>query len=300
MEPQRNYIEFRRPRGVADAVNATFYFFREELSGLFKALVLIVGPVIVLSAVLTAGEVSTMWSNMFNVEYWLDNETVDYGVGYWIGSLLSMVASFLAVCIFYAYAMLYSDRPGSPIEPKQVWGRVRKLVLPYITTVLWAGLVYVGLAFLNIVPILGTIAWLVIGLYMAPIILLVFPARFERKEGFWAAYARVRKMVKGGWWKAFGLMLVTYVLVFVVSFGASAIVMLAFGLISNFFGTGIVAVVAMVVVSIMSAVWYVLYAIPAVAFTIYYFGLVEDHEGVALEAEIDAMAGSPIDPAVAG
>jgi len=286
----RPYVPFRVERTVPEVLNAAFVFFREEFRGLFVALLCIAGPPIVVAAALTSAATVPTFQHLFDLEAWAEQGDLDLGWGYALGVVLNLVGWFLAFAGCYAYAMLYEEEGPGPFTPREVWDRLRADFPVHLSTTLWFAVVVAGLALMNVVICLGTIAFFVVGAYLGPVLMLTYPARLDRREEFWAALKRCRALVRGAWWPAFGLLAVTYFVVFVAMVGISVAVIgltsLAFGVL----GGGLLGQAFVVALSLLSLLTYVVYALPAVAFTIHYFNLVEQHEGVALEARVEAMA----------
>jgi hypothetical protein len=292
MASERPYIEFRHERTVTDVLNATFVFLRDEFRSLALSLLYIVGPVVIVSAFLTAGTQQGMWGALFDPEAWAtgDDPFEDFTALYLIGVLLASIASFLALAVCYSYAMLYEESGPGPFEPREVWRRLVSDFRLYLSTSLWIVLVFVGLMLLNVIPCLGTLAFLFLLAYLLPAMMLAYPARLDRREGFWPALRRCRMLLKGEWWPAFGLVLVTFIVVMIVGTAVAVVVASGFGLVTQLIGSGVIAQLVSVVLSLLSIVSYVAYVLPAVAFVIHYFNLVEQREGIALEARIEQMA----------
>jgi hypothetical protein len=289
MEPRSNYIDFRRRSGVADTINATFYFFRNELRGLLKSLAFIVGPMAVLAAVLMAGDVGEIYGSMFTAEYWLSEE-IQGGAAYWAGMLVAFVGQLLAIGVFYAYAIMYVEQGQGDFTPGEVWRRMRSDAGRFITTILWGIAVYAGLILVVIIPILGIFLFFGLMIYLAPIFWLILPARLDRREGFWRAFRRSRGLVKGSWWSSFGLLFVTLIVVMMMGTGVTVAATFLYTLVSQLMGDGLLMMAASAVLSTISAIWYIFYALPVVAFVVWYFSLVEEEEAISLEARIEAMA----------
>lgn len=283
--PDRPFIPFRQERSASEVLNATFAFLRDEFRGLGMALLVIVGPLVIVSAVLTASYQQATWGAMFDLEALMETQMEPLGLGAVLGALLGYTAFFLAVAVCYAYAMLYEEDGPGPFEPREVWDRLRADFGTYLTTSLWLLVLSVGLGLLSFVC-LGIFAFL----YLAPMMMLVFPARLDRPQEFWAALNRCRKLVKGVWWPSFGLIVATFVVVIIVSLAVSATMLAGYGMVTQLVGEGLLAQGLQVVLGALGIVSYLGYAVPTVAFVIHYFNLVEQKEGVGLEARIEAMA----------
>jgi hypothetical protein len=288
-------IDFRRQRSVSDIINVTFVFLRDEFRGLMVALLYIVGPLMLAAGVLTIDATLDTAQGMFSAEFWMDPDQDPLSARYLIGLGLSMVSYLLAFGVFYAYVMLYADGGPGPFSPGEVWQRLWTDLGRYVSTILWIGLIVTALVLLNIIPCLGTLVFLGLGIYLSPILMLVFPARFDRREGFFSALGRCRELVRGEWASSFGLLFVMQVLVIITGMAISALVMGLHAMITALLGTGILAQALGVLVAVASVVTYAAYVLPAVGFVVHYFNLVEQKEGVGLEDRIEAMAAN--DPA---
>lgn len=274
---------------MSDVINVTFVFLRDEFRGIAHSLLVIIAPLVVVASILTAGQMAA-FEGMFNPEWWLEEEQMVFGPGYVIGLVLTTIAYVMLYLVFFAYAMLYAEQGPGPFTPGEVWGRMRAYAGRYFSSVAWIVLLIAPLTLLNLILCLGTLAFLAVVAWLLPIWGLVFPARFDRGDSFWQAFRRCRELVRGEWWAAFGLFFVMQVLVMVVSMALSMVVMAGYGFAAALFGSGVIAQVSAVLLSLASVVGYTAYVLPAVAFVIHYFNLVEQLEGVGLESEIESIA----------
>lgn len=301
---QRPYIEFRQPRDLSDVINATFAFVRDEFRGIATALLVIIGPLVVIASILSLREGMDVVQGIFTAEYWLEEDDFDFGVTYAIALVMQSVVYLGAYVLFYAYAMLYAEHGPGPFPPMEVFRRMRASFWPYFTTLLWLFLFTIPVVLINIVPCLGQIASLGALVWAAPIAMLVFPARLHRREGFISAFGRCRRMLKGQWLSAFGLFVIMMVVVILISIALAAAIMSVQALTVSLLGTGVIAGVLMVALHVASLAIYVVYMLPVVGFVIHYFNLVEQHEGLLLEARVESMldrpAGAPDEPRAFG
>ncbi|MCG8923518.1 hypothetical protein [Lentzea sp. CC55] len=134
--------------------------------------------------------------------------------GAFLSTLLVLIGTvFLSgyITVIVGHAVL-----GEPVSFGQAWEEFKPRLLPLLGATLLSSLVITVGALLCIVP----------GVWLWVMFALVTPALVLERCGVGAAFGRSRKLVKGAWWRTFGILLLTLVIGWVISW----IVSLPFGL----------------------------------------------------------------------
>ncbi|MFJ9685238.1 glycerophosphoryl diester phosphodiesterase membrane domain-containing protein [Streptomyces bacillaris] len=169
-------------------------------------------------------------------------------------SLFTMIATLLTASI--VTVVISRSVLGRPVTLSDAWAEARPRLLPLIGLTLLVTLAIalvmtlgigpgllmgsgggVALAFLGFLAACAVILWLQVSLALAA------PALMLERQGIFAALRRSAKLVRGAWWRTFGILALTYLIVFLLSFVVSipftAIAVIADGIeLSEFFESG--------------------------------------------------------------
>ena len=131
-------------------------------------------------------------------------------IGYpMIGMMVAgVLATSMVVTVVYSFMIIYSEKGHGDISVDEIWQRVKRdYLMIVISALVIAVLSYIGMIFL-ILP----------GIAFSVYACLVLFIQVKERKGFFAALSRSFQLVKSNWWATFGLILVTYFIVSVVSF----------------------------------------------------------------------------------
>lgn len=295
-------IRFQRMRDVGEVINVTFRFLRENMAEFGRALLVILGPVVLVGAIL-----GFLWQRQF----FASMGSFDGGdpanpfamfeqiftPAYFGVVIVGMVGPLLLVVLTYAYVALYRRGLQGQITPGVLWEEASPLLLPFLGYTLVFGLVMGVSAIVMIIPCLGALAWIVGYVYAMPILALTYVARATDQDGLKSSLSRVRMLIKGEWWATFGVMVIAAIIVFI-----AAIVLSLPGSIAGFgmgfnslsgdapasVNTGLLALS-----SLLGLLVYAAYPIPIVAMAFQYGNLTEQYEGTELQYRLDSLAETP-------
>lgn len=287
-------IVFQRLRLAGDVITDSLAFLREHFADIGRGLLYIAGPVVLLGTVFSA----IAQQNMLGSTDWLDPNADPFAVfdlfgpAYFLSVLVLMLGTFLITAVGYAYVLLYMDDPGQVITVPVLWDEVKAILLPVLTTNLGLGLIIMLAALINIIPCLGTLAWIGGLVYFFPAISLTLTARLVDEDNLFAAFRRSRDLVKGYWGQTFGVVIMAYLVYLVVSLVFSIPAMLLGGT-AGFLGAmngETLPTSAIIIGSLFAVFAYAVLVLLPIAFTMQYYNLVERHEGPDLDDRIDAIS----------
>ncbi len=230
-------IEFHRPRDFNKKLNDTFEFLRQNLRPLFKSILIIAGPPVLMGSLLMGtfmgqflnlataadgGESSTLIENYFlSPALWLQLTA---------GFLFLLISSVVTIASINNYILLYGEKKSNQIEVHEVCSRVRQTFWMYLGTMFLFTLLLLAAFLLLFFPIILTGAqspWFtffgIIGV-MCGLFYIMFGAsltffiRAYEKSGFFAALFRSFQLVRGKWWSTFGLITVLSFIVYTISY----------------------------------------------------------------------------------
>ena len=211
-----------RPLAVGEIVDGAITTMRRYpkqiigVAAVVAAVTQIVGLLVQLPFLDDLSAVVTLDPNTVTQEQAMDQLTTAI-TGFFTGTLLSVLlllgTVFLSgfITVIVGHAVL-----GKPITFAQAWDEFKPRLLPLLGATLLSGLVIT----------IGLILCIVPGVWLWVLFALVTPALVLERCGVTAAFGRSKKLVDGAWWRTFGILLLTVVIGWVISW----IISLPFGL----------------------------------------------------------------------
>jgi hypothetical protein len=166
-----------------------------------------------------------------------DTETIQSyftSVGFWLQLVLMMiffgVSSVMTIATINNYIVLYGEKQTNQIEVSEVWERVRSSFMMYFTTMFFFFLMAIAMYILLIIPVvllaavspglivIGMMLMFVVFFYLTISVSLTFIVRTYERKGFLDSIGRSFKLVQGKWWSTFGLIVVLYLIMMVISY----------------------------------------------------------------------------------
>jgi hypothetical protein len=163
----------------------------------------------------------TAQSYMFSAAYWLKLFVI---------GIFGLVSSVMTYATINCYIVLYIQKQTNKITVSEVWTKVRSVFWMYVgTMVLFVILVLafylvIALPMVFLAAIAGKFifllifAFLIIVTYFLISISLMLFIRTYEKKGFFDSMFRSMKLVRGKWWSTFGLIMLLFVIVMVISY----------------------------------------------------------------------------------
>ena len=142
--------------------------------------------------------------NAFDLD---STETVDSGTalaGTLVASLIQFAAAALAIaaCFKAISAAYLGEHAGVAESLRYAVGRLLPLIVAYILVV--------------IIVVIGLVALIIPGIWLAVKLSMVFPAVVFERTGPFAAIGRSWSLTNGSWWRIFGTLLVVFLITFVL------------------------------------------------------------------------------------
>ncbi len=316
-------IEFAKPRDFSKKMNATIEFIKQNFKALFKSLLFIAGPPVLLSSILIGnfyGDYMGFVTGGMQGGPIAAEEMQNYlmSAGFWLQILGAAIFGFVAVgltlAVVYNYILEYDEKKTNKIEVNDIWLRVRSTIGMYMGTMFLYGIAMVVSYFVILIPIFifalsqspvliffGVVLVFVGIAYVWINLSLIFIIRAYEKIGFFSAVSRSFYLIKTKWWSTFGV-------IFVTGFVKSTISSLF--LIPWYIGFAVkmmhtIQNEAFQEPSLVSElvndaffvlyflVSFLLYVIPLVGISFQYFNLVELKESRGLMSKIDTIGQAP-------
>ena len=224
-----NYIEFKKKRTFSEVMNAIIEFTKRESKDLLKAQLYISGPVVLIAAILFA----MLFDVFFTLGFTGDPEFFNFQTGvYMVGMLgASVLGQVFVTAVSLDYVYIYVNEKPDKITPEMVWKRSKNTLwgVLFHTIVLGIlliiGYVVVVGGFFALVSLVSPILFITFFIpfavifYFIGVFSLYFPIYVFEKRGLdlGTIIGRCFKLVKDNWWKTFGVVMISSIVVGVVS-----------------------------------------------------------------------------------
>ena len=315
------FIEYHRTRDFSQKMNVTFGFLRQNFGPLFKSILFIAGPPVLVVGLLAG----TLFSDMIDLSTVMNPMAAPQYVtspSFWLQIglifIFYMVASVVALATINCYIVLYGEKKSSQITVNEVWDRVRQTFFMYLGTAIMLGILLIVAYFIIAVfiiamgaaspalAVLGGFILIPAFFYLIVSLSLTFIVRSYEPVGVFEAFMRSFNLVYGKWWSTFGLIMVLSLIVSVLSY-IPIIPLYIVGIVTALHNvesktSPTAAFEGMqMVVSIIVPVFYLIYlllgALPNIGIAFQYFNLVERKESRGLMSQIENF-GQPQDPTI--
>lgn len=288
--PNSNSIKFNEYRRLGDMLRVTFAFARKELKPLFKSMLVLAMPLLILlgivlgifhaenmSLVQNAG---TLGPESWGMEF-VQNMIIQYGLIIVIYYLSSTVISAIVLGYIVEYI---NNGPQVPFE--NVLAQV-KIFLPRLLAVNLVYYLIVGIAsmFLLVPGI-----YFAISMALCPIIIVM------EDTGIAGSLKRSMYFVRGYWWRTLGYFIVIGLIFYIISLAFS----MPAGILSGLQTFGIITatpdspamLMLTIFVNIFSTISYLFSSLVIIFMTFYFYSQYELKEAGNLMKNIDDMAGN--------
>ncbi len=281
--------------GIGDVFAKAFELWRRDVGWLVLAglvvgliMVLILGAALAVFGAIFAGAGITIGANMAADD---SGALGALGVGM---ILLAIVVYIIVVFLVQVVAMVFyggmfemvigAARGNRGVEFGDLFSGFRKFGAYVVYALVLFG-ISIGTSLLNVIPLIGWLAGLVISVWIGVIWLYVLPLIADQGVGFGDAAKRSLEMVKGvGWWRTFGMVVV---LGLVVAAAAVVILLIAIGVGQGSDWAGI----------LLGLVLFLVFAVLVPPYTICYVSVMYLGSGGAVEpVPAPGMPGAPLPP----
>ena len=284
-------IELLKVRDFGELISDTFLFFRENLKPLLSCFFIFCGFFLLASALFSSlqqikiADLATSSLNDQNLfqpkSLFGSDKFAAFGIEYLL-SMIMIVLNYVAMhVVIYSYICLYREKGNIPPTTEEIWGYFKYFFLK----ILGSGILLVLLL------IVATLLCFFPGVYLYPILALVFPIMIFENTTFGYAFNRSFRLIKNNWWTTFGAI---FVMGLIVSF-ASAIIVLPTSLLNagNLFlhiGKGThFSVIISVITAVLTSLCHVFYILPLILMSLCYFSLTEQLDSTGLMGRIEQL-----------
>jgi hypothetical protein len=251
-----------RPLGVGEVIDAGFRLARERFGTLARCTLAVAIPIAILSTLIALTTSDATFDFSASPTDTSDSATLAQGLSGLLQSLLWVLS--VGAC-FRAVSGAYRGEDVTAGESLRYFtGRIPALVV---------GFILVGLA---LIP--AFVALIIPGIWLCVALAITFPAMMSERIGPLAGMVRSFRLVRGHWWRAFGVLVVVTLIVEVLSLavlGGLGALLTAVAPDSDALAAVVLTLVAIAITVLLFPVW-------AGITTVLYYDLRVRKEGVDL------------------
>jgi hypothetical protein len=216
MPPMTEPVPHLRPLGIGEILDVSLKIVWRNAGTLIRAVVFVVLPVQIISALLGASLTTSSSSTTFSFEsdQTVSNSDVNAAIGYAVAVvILALISSTIAngAC-FRAVASAYlGERTG--------WRESLAFAVKRFPSLLWITILT------GLLALLGAIACIIPGIYLWVAFSVAVPAMMTEGVRGRKALGRSRRLVKNFWWRTFAVALLGYILTGILSSVISGLIL---------------------------------------------------------------------------
>lgn len=275
-------FKIKRARDFGNLVSAPFYYVRRHFKTLGKSVLYLVVPLIALASVV----ISQTAMQPFN----LDPEsigTASYFTDLFVSSIVSSLVGLLTMtmlsAVVYHHLKLVADDTveSSSIQVETIWEGVKSDFFMLL-------LINIGVGLATMV---GTIFLIIPGIYIAVKLLLVSAVYVTEDLELGDAFSRSWNLITNYWWQTFGLLVIMYIFVSMMSAAITFpfSIMTVLSGFSGFSDPESMGTFFSIFYGLTTSLTYTFYTIMYICLGLHYYNLVERKEGAWLSQRIDEI-----------
>jgi hypothetical protein len=282
MEPN---IELAKPRDFGEIISDTFLFIRQNFKGLLKSFFIFCGFFMVASAV-SMSIIQVRMQQLtasFTVGSPMIPTTFDSQSNFFINWALLMV---FGLCMFstnllvvLCYVALYKQKGNVAPTTQELWVYFKY----YFFRMLFA------VFLIAIMLTVGYMICLLPGIWLFPILGLIFPIMIIENASFDYAFSRAFKLISNNWWITAGAVfivwLIAYCMMFFISLPLSLVNVSSMLLRPQ--TVPHLSLAQIIFSTVLQQLMQVLLVIPTIGICLCYFNLTESKDGTSLLNRID-------------
>jgi hypothetical protein len=284
MEPN---IELAKPRDFGEIISDTFVFIRQNFKELLKNFFVFCGFFILASMALAMVQQFQLRSIINATTANTPPTFQSRFSGFWLTWTFTMAFALLmytaSTLTIICYVTLYKQKGNIAPTTEEIWAYFKYY---FLRTAL-------GVFITAIIVMVGFMLCILPGIWLFPIMGLIFPIMIIENTSFGYAFSRSFNLIKDNWWVTAGTILVVwiiaYVMIFVIMIPASAI-----NITETLLRPKVMHAIStwqIIVSVIVQQLAQIILIIPTVALTICYFNLAESKDGTSLLDRINKFGG---------
>lgn len=314
-------IEIHKERDFSGIFSDGVNFLKAHFKGILRSFVLIVVPVYTLATV-TVSLFSSQFINLFIAQasspfgsrttFINDTPSVFSIIGIY---LLYFIAILLAVSTIFCYIKVYSERTSNEkISPSDVWKKAGPaalklfgygvvyfiiFIIPTWIIFFLFGLLMTALVFIPIIgPIIIFLGIIFLVLVVGTYLTVLTPVIIYENAGLFGSLSRASALLKGSFWQAMGVTVVSVLLVQLIFYGlyfAFLLLMQSFDVFTTTPDVGLVKILLIVFAVVAPLVMFFGYLFQYSISGFMYYSLLEKVDHVGLKMKVEGINDEDLD-----
>lgn len=279
-------IELAKPRDFGELIGDNFTFIKENLKPLLKYFFIFCGIFLLATAAINVILQVRVFDTMTSFR------TNTFGTTNPFGNFFSLIPEYLLLIVCYifmsvstnvtvlCYMALYKQKNNNVPTTEEMWGYFKY----FFFRILGASIV------IGLLTCVGLVFCFIPGIYLYPIMALVPSIMIIENTSFGYAFGQSFRLIKENWWLTFGVLVVTYLILYVVNLVVavpSAILGAGSVFLHLMKGTTAVSVPIAIITTILTSFAHIFQILMIVAANLCYFNLAETKDGTSLLGRID-------------
>ncbi len=271
-------IELLKIRDLGEVVTDTFIFVRQNFKEMIKCFFIFCGFFLLAGALFGAMQQVKMLGTLkagappqlFDPERIFAN----FGLEYFLQLFFLMLGYIMIQVTTLSYMALYKEKGNMPPTTEEVWGYIKYFYFKLLGSGIVIGLLVIVATLLCILP----------GVYLYPIMALVFPIMVYENTSFGYAFNRSFKLIKENWWLTFGCIVIMSIIVSMASmiFLLPAMVINIINMVLHITKGEQVSFTLTIITTLVESLGHLFYMVPIVTISLCYFNLTETLDGTGL------------------
>jgi len=210
---EKQDVKIFQERDFGELISVSITFLIQEIKPVIKNLLYIVGPFVLITAILSAifnvGAANDMTQivNMIKGDFSQLQQPNSSAAGSFFIGLIAIFQNIMLYTVLGVYVKLYAEKGRGNFDTQDVWKGVTNIFWSVLGGQFLAGLLIIAGIILLIIP----------GIYISIVMTIVFTIIIFEELGAGEAISRAFKLMKGSWWLTFGTLFVLGILTSIIS-----------------------------------------------------------------------------------
>ncbi len=274
-------IELLKIRDLGEVVTDTFIFVRQNFKEMIKCFFIFCGFFLLAGALFGAMQQVKMLGTLNYLKAGAPPQLFDperifanFGLEYFLQLFFLMLGYIMIQVTTLSYMALYKEKGNMPPTTEEVWGYIKYFYFKLLGSGIVIGLLVIVATLLCILP----------GVYLYPIMALVFPIMVYENTSFGYAFNRSFKLIKENWWLTFGCIVIMSIIVSMASmiFLLPAMVINIINMVLHITKGEQVSFTLTIITTLVESLGHLFYMVPIVTISLCYFNLTETLDGTGL------------------
>lgn len=205
-----NKFKFQAIRSFSEVFQASTDFLRQEWRPFLRALLIYAGPFILITAGISIYFQQSLGDVFFSKEF-MENPLRTLGNAFYLMALAGLISNTMLYTVVYSYINVYASKGADNFTQEDVIQGIKDNFLKVLITSIVIG----------VLIMLGFIAFILPGIYLAVPLSLIFITRIYENLSLGEGISRVFKLIRSNWWQTFGIIIVAAFIVFFLQMGVS-------------------------------------------------------------------------------